>query len=685
MKRKVYILISDAKQSLFAFTLALFLGTAYGQTYTFVFSGNVQTLTIPQAGNWEIKCWGADGGDATAGPGGGGKGGYTRGEYNVVTPGTQFYIYVGGKGGNCTGTSGPGGTGGWNGGGGGGTCGKSGGGGGGATDVRVGGTGAGNRIIVAGGGGGASYYNLLAQGGHGGGLAGQNGEYITSGNVLTVGGGGAGANGSLPGISGYTPTCDGNAAGGGGGGYSPTGFGQPGVGGGPGGAGGTIAGGATGGSGGGGGGYAGGAGGTQTVNAGVGGGGGSAYIGGVNNGTTSIFLQPGFVSNPDQISGNGYVIITYLCDVTAQASKNPICIGETITLSTNAGNNIQWSHGPTSPSVVITPTVNTSYTLVGVSSSTTACTNTVVLNVTVNPLPAITAASFPTVLCQGQTGTLTAGGAVSYSWTPGNGNGNVMTASPFTSIVYTVAGQSPHGCYNTATVPVNVNSNQLTMSPDTTVCEGSPAFLRADGAHQYNWTFGAPFNTVVVYPTAATVYSVNAIDVHNCALSGSVAVSIKPKPTLNVSASKTSICRGEPLEVYASGATSYQWSNGASGDTIQPSTQFDLPMHISVTGTGTNGCSASASIAIAVNACLSVDEELATMFRLMPNPAGAEVTIESELDAAWSITDLSGRLLMEGKLQKGSQSLNVSTLASGIYLVRLQTQESERTVRLIKN
>jgi hypothetical protein len=233
---------------------------------------------------------------------------------------------------------------------------------------------------------------------------------------------------------------------------------------------------------------------------------------------------------------------------------------------------------------------------------------------------------------------------------------------------------------------MNVDNNQLAMSPDTAVCKGSPAFLRANGALYYNWTIGAPFQNVTVYPTASTVYSVTAIDAHNCALNGTVAVTVNPLPSVSVSASPSVVCRGEALRLFASGTTSYQWNTGASGATITPTTMFDLPLNFHVTGTDANGCSATASITVLVNACLSVnEEELAPVFRLMPNPASTEVNIESPVQATWRISDLAGRILLEGNLQPGTQAVNISTLSSGIYLVRLQTQNSERTVRLIKN
>src|SRR5688572_12063840 len=100
MERKIYKLLSGTKQGLLAFALTVFLGTAYAQqTYTFSYTGAVQTLNA-MGGEYQIECWGADGGDGggTAPPltGIGGKGGYSKGVYTVTA--TTIYIYVGEKG-----------------------------------------------------------------------------------------------------------------------------------------------------------------------------------------------------------------------------------------------------------------------------------------------------------------------------------------------------------------------------------------------------------------------------------------------------------------------------------------------------------------------------------------------------------------------------------------------------------
>src|SRR5688572_8206070 len=107
MKIKIYKLLSILKQGLFALALTVFSGTAYSQiTYTLNYTGSVQTLTL-LAGNYEIECWGANGGaggTTSALTGTGGIGGYSKGTYSVASS-TTLYIYVGGVG-QSTNTSG---------------------------------------------------------------------------------------------------------------------------------------------------------------------------------------------------------------------------------------------------------------------------------------------------------------------------------------------------------------------------------------------------------------------------------------------------------------------------------------------------------------------------------------------------------------------------------------------------
>ncbi len=129
-------------------------------TVTFTYTGDYYSWTAPTTGTYDLKVWGAQGGnDAKNSSIKGGRGGYAAGTVSL-SAGTQLHIYVGGQGSGCSSSS-------W---------GSSGGGGG--TDIRLV-SGATNdsasllsRIIVAGGGGGrhgTNYENAVSLGNDGGG------------------------------------------------------------------------------------------------------------------------------------------------------------------------------------------------------------------------------------------------------------------------------------------------------------------------------------------------------------------------------------------------------------------------------------------------------------------------------------------------------------------------------------
>lgn len=253
-----------------------------GQTYTFIYSGGMQTWTVP-AGVTSIlvNAQGAIGGTSSIGGSSssiGGNGGCVTATL-AVTAGQVLNIFVGGRGTDAT--SSVGGTGGYNGGGNGETSGSySGGGGGGGSDIRIGGTALTNRKVVAGGGGGGGFDFFVTnseKGGAGGTLTGENGYYNSSSAGIQGGQGGMQLSGGNGGVYLSYPTGSGGTLGvGGDGGLTTSG-------------------------GGGGGGYYGGGGGCWS-----GGGGGSSYTNPVV--ATSVTHTLGCNS-----SGDGVVTINIPC------------------------------------------------------------------------------------------------------------------------------------------------------------------------------------------------------------------------------------------------------------------------------------------------------------------------------------------------------------------------------------
>ncbi len=71
-------------------------------------------------------------------------------------------------------------------------------------------------------------------------------------------------------------------------------------------------------------------------------------------------------------------------------------------------------------------------------------------------------------------------------------------------------------------------------------------------------------------------------------------------------------------------------------------------------------------------------------FTVYPNPASAFINLKSDTAGELRIYNIQGSLMDAYEVQKGDQRINISTLPSGIYFLRLHTDNKVVTVKLIK-
>lgn len=110
---------------------------------------------------------------------------------------------------------------------------------------------------------------------------------------------------------------------------------------------------------------------------------------------------------------------------------------------------------------------NTDWITGNVDCGTAICnlemTQTITVNV--NPLPTINATTDHTIICAGETTSLTATGASTYTWNPG-GSGTSISVSPTVTTTYSVIGTDANGCINntifTQSVSLCTGINHLT-------------------------------------------------------------------------------------------------------------------------------------------------------------------------------------------------------------------------------
>jgi gliding motility-associated-like protein len=327
--------------------------------------------------------------------------------------------------------------------------------------------------------------------------------------------------------------------------------------------------------------------------------------------TASIAVSPGSTTNYTVTGTNGFgctntkttsVMVNLLPTITTSASPTSICVGANSNLTAAGATTYTWNPGGLmGPAVTVSPASTTVYTVTGTNGN--GCINTQTINLTVNSLPVVTAASSSTAICVGSSATLTGGGATTYTWNPGTLTGSTTVVSPGSTTQYTVTGTSAFGCVDTQTINLTVNplpTLTLAASP-ATMCVGATSTLTGTGAASYTWNPGGFLGAVIIdAPSSSTQYTVTGTNGNGCVNTQTINLTVNPLPTLTVIASPTAICVGSTATLTGSGATTYTWNPGAltgSATVVSPgsTTQY------TVTGTNGNGCVNSQTVNLTVN------------------------------------------------------------------------------------
>lgn len=277
-----------------------------------------------------------------------------------------------------------------------------------------------------------------------------------------------------------------------------------------------------------------------------------------------------------------------------------ICVGQYAWMVANGAATYTWLSGPTSQAYTVNPTSNSSYTVVGTAGS-SGCTNTAVFNLTVNTTPTVTIVPSTTLLCSGQSATLTANGTSTYSWFPTASNLPSPAFSPTATTNYTVVGTAANNCTALAVQSISVNlTPTLTITPSNSIfCSGSTATLVASGANTYSWSTSVASPTIIISPSVTTGYSVIGTS-NSCTSSAAQTVSVNITPTVTLVPSNTVMCTGKTITISASGAGTYTWSTASTNSSIAVSPTSNITYTVNATSAA-NNCTTSAVQSISVN------------------------------------------------------------------------------------
>lgn len=222
------------------------------------------------------------------------------------------------------------------------------------------------------------------------------------------------------------------------------------------------------------------------------------------------------------------IIVNSAPSVTVSASAPAICNGDAVILSAGGANTYTWDVPANTSSVSVSPSITTVYSVTGTGSNSCTATKTIQVDV-ITPTVSITG---PNAICSGQSATLIANGASSYTWSAFN-NASVNIVTPTVTTAYTLSTLTNSlniSCGFAASVQVVVNPLPVisAVATRTSVCKDEAFTLTASGASTYTWSNNA--NTPSVSLTASVIttmiYTVAGTSSLGCVNSASVVVKI---------------------------------------------------------------------------------------------------------------------------------------------------------------
>jgi gliding motility-associated-like protein len=245
------------------------------------------------------------------------------------------------------------------------------------------------------------------------------------------------------------------------------------------------------------------------------------------------------------ISNSGFSLTYLPAGIGISVATAIICNGGSTTLNAGGGTSYTWSPGgSTSPSIVVSPTVTTTYTVIGSGVCFTNISATTTVTVNPNLMPTISISGTQTV-CSQQSYTYTASGASTYTWNVNGDINNPLVINPIGNFVHagatnvlSVTGTGADGCVNTGTLNITNQGPVVSIGSSLSikdVCSGTSFTINASvpSGATYTWTPSLSSLNPVVTPNDTTTYYLNVSNSF-CTELDSFVVFVIPTPTINL-------------------------------------------------------------------------------------------------------------------------------------------------------
>ncbi|MDP4265832.1 MAG: PKD domain-containing protein [Bacteroidota bacterium] len=264
------------------------------------------------------------------------------------------------------------------------------------------------------------------------------------------------------------------------------------------------------------------------------------------------------------VSVNAYNGCTLTDDIIINVDASEVSAGEDQTIecgayaiiTANGTDHYLWNTGQITNTINVHPTVTTTYIVTGSNENGCYSTSQVVVKV----IPLQLSAGEDKTICMGSSIKLNSTAGLFYHWDNGS-NSQFITVSPSINTTYSITGTNENGCSSKSSVSVTVNTIPLVSAgSDQILCFGSKTMLKATGAGNYLWSNNETSDSIVVFPTQSTTYTVTGTE-NGCSSTDQVIVSVTNDISFDHIDDFT-ICKGTNVKFTPKGNAEFYYFTG---------------------------------------------------------------------------------------------------------------------------
>lgn len=357
-----------------------------------------------------------------------------------------------------------------------------------------------------------------------------------------------------------------------------------------------------------------------------------------------------------------------------------ICLGDSILLNASGAQTYNWNNNYTNGAYITLGAGLSNLVVSGVNSL--GCTANDSLEIQVNALPGISITPGLSVCASNLPVNLEVNATGAVLWNTNETTNSISAGSA--GIYSATVTDLLTGCQNQATTELQVWQNPIIdLDSAYGVCSANlPYTINALGQGSnltYMWSNGQ--TTPTLNGSQQGVFTLAVIDVNGCQASAQTQVEILNSPNVNAGEDQV-VCEDQfPVTLAASGsANAILWNTGSSAALLSVSS----PGVYVLTGTNTNGCSAQDTVEITSDPCLAIESQ-EVRFSVYPNPVSESLFLNvSELPKNLALYSTEGKLMLQINALSDFVEIDMSLLASGVYILEITLDSGIYTQRIVK-